>query len=44
MEERRKRAESLMESSKLPPRMAAYAEALRDKPTVVAQVVFVVAS
>ena len=39
MEERRKRAESLMESSKLPPRMAAYAEALRDKPTVVAQVV-----
>lgn len=40
MEERRKRAEALMESSKLPPRMAAYAEAARDKPTVVAQVFF----
>jgi hypothetical protein len=38
MEERRKRAEALMESSKLPPRMAAYAEAARDKPSVVAQV------
>jgi hypothetical protein len=38
MEERRKRAEALMESSKLPPRMAAYAEAAREKPTVVAQV------
>jgi hypothetical protein len=40
MEERRKRAEALMESSTLPPRMAAYAEAARDKPTVVAQVSF----